>query len=158
MVAAFHGKVKTDDEYNGIRKRFGDTTNHLAHVSALESLGLVATFDRSATRSRLVSELVAGRPIAVGWLHQGPVSRPAGFGHWSVVGGCSDRAVWLLDPMGDPDLLRGGFVVRGRGWQGWASWKNWEPRWDLPPLRFDPASRGGCGCSMFVRRVDDSIS
>ena len=27
MVAAFNGKVKTDDEYNRIRERFGDTTS-----------------------------------------------------------------------------------------------------------------------------------
>jgi hypothetical protein len=151
MVAAFHGRVKTDDEYNGIRKRFGDTTNPLAHVSALESLGLVATFDRFATRGRLVSELVAGRPVAVGWLHQGPSSRPVGFGHWSVVAGWSGSSVWLMDPMGDPDLIRGGFLSRGRGWQGWASWRNWGPRWDVRPDPLNPASAHGHGWSLFVQ-------
>ena len=151
MVAAFHGRVGTDDEYSRVRKRFGDTTNPLAHVSALESLGLVATFDRWANRPRLESELRAGRPVAVGWLHQGPVSRPVGFGHWSVVGGYSDLSVWLLDPMGDPDLLHGGFVVRGRGWQGWASWRNWGPRWDVRPDPLRGVDKGGRGWSLFVR-------
>jgi hypothetical protein len=151
MVAAFHGRVRTDDEYNEVRVRFGDTTNPLSHVGALEHLGLVAKFSRQAGRPQIEGEVMAGRPVAVGWLHQGPSSGPVGFGHWSVVAGCSDLAVWLLDPMGEPDLVRGGFVSRRAGWQGWASWRNWGPRWDVRPLPGGPPSARGRGWSLFVR-------
>ena len=40
MVAAFYGKVKTDDQYNKTRERFGDTTSIEAQVRALRSFGL----------------------------------------------------------------------------------------------------------------------
>jgi hypothetical protein len=44
MIAAFYGKVKTDDEYNKIRSKFGDTTDSSAQLKALQSLGLKAKF------------------------------------------------------------------------------------------------------------------
>ena len=40
MVAAFTRKVRTDDEYNKIRAKYGDTTSVEAQIAALESLGL----------------------------------------------------------------------------------------------------------------------
>ena len=42
MVAAFYKKVRTDDEYNKIRAKYGDTTSVEAQIAALESLGLKA--------------------------------------------------------------------------------------------------------------------
>lgn len=149
MVAAFHGRVRSDDDYNRIRGRFGDTTEASAHISALQSLGLTAVFTRAMTQQGLIAELQLGQPVAVGWLHQGPVSRPEGFGHWSVVGGVSPKGVWLLDPMGEPDLVPGGFVTRGRGWEGWCSWRNWGPRWDTRP-EWARAS-GGIGLGWAIR-------
>ena len=40
MVAAYYKKVKTDDEYNEIRAKYGDTTSVEAQLAALRSLGL----------------------------------------------------------------------------------------------------------------------
>ena len=44
MVAAYYKKVRTDDEYNKIRAKFGDTTSVEAQLAALRSLGLQAEF------------------------------------------------------------------------------------------------------------------
>jgi hypothetical protein len=153
MVAAFYGRVKGDDDYNRVRERFGDTTNANAQISALHSLGLTAVFTRSMTQQGVESELLLGRPVAVGWLHQGPVDRPEGFGHWSVVGGVSPNGLWLLDPMGDPDLIRGGFITRGRGWEGWCSWRNWAPRWDVRPGWARANGGVGMGWAITVRSL-----
>ena len=151
MVAAFHGRVRSDDDYNRIRERFGDTTSAVAHISALQSLGLAAVFTRSMTQQGLEGELQLGRPVAVGWLHQGTVDRPEGFGHWSVVGGVNPKCLWLLDPMGDPDLIGGGFISRGRGWEGWCSWRNWAPRWDIRPAWARASGGIGLGWAIRVR-------
>ena len=40
MVAAYYKKVRTDDEYNEIRAKYGDTTSVEAQLAALRSLGL----------------------------------------------------------------------------------------------------------------------
>ena len=39
MVAKFYGKVGSDDEYNGIRARYGDTTDSIHHISS--AIGVV---------------------------------------------------------------------------------------------------------------------
>jgi hypothetical protein len=36
MVAAFYGKVRTDDAYNKVREKFGDTTSIEAQLRALK--------------------------------------------------------------------------------------------------------------------------
>jgi hypothetical protein len=130
MIAAFYKVVSSDDQYNRIRSRFGATTNPLAQVAALKSLGLSATFVQDWDRGRLDGELKAGRPVAVGWLHHGPVTAPVGGGHWSVVAGWSPSAVWMLDPFGEADLRAGGYESTDAAWVGWYSWRNWGPRWD----------------------------
>ena len=40
MVAAYYKKVRTDDEYNEIRAKYGDSTSVDAQLAALRSLGL----------------------------------------------------------------------------------------------------------------------
>jgi len=133
MVAAYHGRIGSDDAYNLIRQRHGDTTDPDAQIKTLRELGLSARFTTTADRSVLLQELNQGRPVAVGWLHKGPVATPYGGGHWSVVAGWSPSAVWHLDPNGEADLVRGGYVTSRRGWKGWYSWRNWLPRWDMRP-------------------------
>jgi GH24 family phage-related lysozyme (muramidase) len=129
MVAAFWGKVANDDSYNQVRAQFGDTTNLEAQVQALRKLGLDARFRSDATPATLEAELRAGRPVMVGWLHQGPSTAPTGGGHWSVVIGC-DSSHWTHnDPNGEADLLRGGYVNRTGGKGVRYSRKNWNPRW-----------------------------
>jgi hypothetical protein len=131
MLAAYYGKVGSDDEYNTIRARFGDTTITSAQIQALQSLGLRATFKTDGTAEQLKHEVDKGRPVAVGWLHQGPVTAPYGGGHWSVVVGYTDKGFILHDPNGEASLVNGGYVNHGGGEFVQYSYKNWLPRWEV---------------------------
>lgn len=129
MVAAFWGKIASDDAYNTIRARFGDTTNLDAQVAALRSLGLDARFRTDGTPALLEQEIRAGRPVMVGWLHKGPASRPTGGGHYSVVIGF-DNLHWVHhDPNGEADLVNGGYVNHTNGRKIRYTRRNWERRW-----------------------------
>lgn len=129
MVAAFWGKVKGDDEYNQIRRRYGDTTDINAQVAALRSLGLEAEFRTDGTPAMLEGELRAGRPVMVGWLHRGTAAAPSGGGHYSVVIGF-DASTWVHhDPNGEGDMVNGGYVNHSKGKGVRYSRKNWERRW-----------------------------
>jgi hypothetical protein len=139
MIARYHGKVKNDDQYNAIRSKFGDTTDSQAQLAALRSLGLQARFATNCAPGLLELELRAGRPVAVGWLHQGPVQAPTGGGHWSVVIGF-DQTHWIHnDPNGEADLLAGGYTTNRNGAGVKYSRKNWDRRWLV-----DGASTGWC--------------
>jgi hypothetical protein len=144
MIARFYGKVSSDDAYNVIRKRYGDTTVQSAHVQALRSLGLEARFISNGTEKLLEDELLAGRPVAVGWLHHGPVTSPTGGGHWSVAIGFTSTAIIMNDPNGEADVFRGGYTNHSNGKGIAYSRKHWLPRW-LPE---GPA----CGWAILVRR------
>ena len=116
MLAKFYGKVASDDRYNAIRSQFGDTTDSQAQLAALRSLGLNARFVTNCAPGLLETELRAGRPVAVGWLHQGPATAPTGGGHWSVVIGFTDAGHWILnDPNGEADLVAGGYTNHTKG-------------------------------------------
>lgn len=129
MVAAFYGKVAGDDAYNVIRAKFGDTTDVNAHVQALRSLGLDARFRTDGTPATLKAELRAGRPVMVGWLHHGPVSKPTGGGHYSVVIGF-DATHWIQnDPYGQADMVNGGYVSAKGGAGIRYTRRNWDRRW-----------------------------
>lgn len=132
MVARFFGKVKSDDQYNAIRAKFGDTTDAGAQLRALSSLGLQASFRQTGSAETLERLLREGRPIPVGWLHKGPVSSPTGGGHWSVVVGMDAEAFLHNDPNGEADLVNGGYVsnnpTAGRNVR--YSRRNWLRRWE----------------------------
>ena len=119
MVAAYWGKVVTDDEYNVVRSKFGDTTSIEAQLKALESLGLNARFVGDADRDIVEMEIEMGRPVMVGWLDKGPETAPTcnsvGCGHWSVISGYrgknSGDPEWIMqDPRGLPDFAKGGHI------------------------------------------------
>lgn len=131
MIAAFYDKVDSDDEYNKIRARFGDTTSSTAQVKALEHLGLKARFRQDLVLADLEAEIKAGFPVAVGWLHQGNYRRPTGGGHWSVVVGLADKGTIHCDPYGAVDLVRGGYPSGNGG--KFATYANqyWLPRWEV---------------------------
>ena len=129
MLANFHGKVSSDDEYNSIRSKYGDTTDTAAQVAALESLGLSPKFRVDGTAEDLKAEIDAGRPVAVGWLHAGPVSKPRGGGHWSVIIGYDDQGFIFNDPNGEASLVWGGYSNHSNGAGIRYSYKNWMPRW-----------------------------
>ena len=129
MIAKYYGKVKSDDEYNAIRAKYGDTTDSQAQLAALRSLGLQARFVTNAAPGLLELELRACRPVAVGWLHQGPYNAPSGGGHWSVVIGF-DPNYWILnDPNGEADLINGGYVNHTKGAGVKYSKERFERRW-----------------------------
>ncbi len=120
MVAAFYKKVKTDDEYNKIRAKYGDTTSVEAQLATLRSLGLEAEFRKDGDADMVELEIENGRPVLVGWLHHGnmlrgepPMCSGLGCGHWSVISGYagknSNDPEWIMqDPRGYPEMEKGG--------------------------------------------------
>jgi hypothetical protein len=131
MVAKFYGKISSDDAYNKIRARFGDTTNGNAHVKALQSLGLKTRFGTNGNAAFLEKEIRAGRPVLVGWLHKGSVSSPSGGGHWSVVTGFTPLHFIHNDPNGEADMVHGGYMNNSKGKGIAYSRKNWLKRWEV---------------------------
>ena len=132
MLAAFWGKVKGDDQYNAIRSKYGDTTSATAQIKALRGLGLRPSFITNASILTLINEIDQGRPVAVGWLHKGPIAAPTGGGHWSVVIGYNPQALIHNDPNGEADLVNGGYVNHTGGRGVSYSRKNWLKRWEVP--------------------------
>ena len=138
MIARYHGKVKSDDEYNKVRAKYGDTTDAQAQVLALRALGLTnSRFVTNCAPGLLEAEIRAGRPVAVGWLHQGPYNAPTGGGHWSVIVGF-DPDYWICnDPNGEADLINGGYVNHTKGAGVKYSKQRFNRRWEV-----DGASTG----------------
>ena len=131
MLAMYWGKVSDDRAYCAIRAKYGDTTDAQAQLLALRSLGLKADFHTDGRAADLEREIDAGRPVAVGWLHHGPVSAPRGGGHWSVVIGYPpSKDAWIMhDPNGEARLVDGGYTPNTNGAGLRYSRKNWNPRW-----------------------------
>jgi GH24 family phage-related lysozyme (muramidase) len=143
MVARFYGKVASDDAYNKIRAKYGDTTDAQAQIKTLRSLELEASLRTNCSAAVLEAELAAGRPVPVGWLHKGPVGAPNGGGHWSVVIGHTPAAFIHHDPNGEADLVRGGYTNHSKGAGIAYSRKNWLRRWEV--------DGAGTGWAMIVR-------
>ena len=131
MLAAFNGKVKADDQYNLIRQHYGDTTDLGAQIGALTSLGLSPKFKSNGNAKELERYIDAGIPVAVGWLHRGPVTKPSGGGHWSVVIGYTPTHFIFHDPNGEASLVSGGYGANSGGKAVAYSRKNWLPRWEV---------------------------
>jgi hypothetical protein len=120
MVAAYYKKVATQEEYERIRDKYGDTTSVFAHVEALTSLDLQVRFVDNADAEDVMEAIDAGIPVLVGWLHQGnmlrgepPMCGHESCGHWSVLHGYQSRyssdPSWLMtDPAGLPNIEEGG--------------------------------------------------
>jgi hypothetical protein len=126
------GSGQPDDRYLALLERLGgDTIDAGAQVRTLRSLGIEATFRQDLGEVHIESELAAGRPVPVGWIHHGPVAFPQGDGHWSlIVGATRDR--WILhDPFGEADLVGGGYASRtiGAGKFIRYSRRNFNRRW-----------------------------
>jgi hypothetical protein len=129
MIAMFHGKIENDDAYNKVRARFGDTTDPNAQLGALRSLGLTANYFQNGRTTDLEREIDEGRPIGVGWLHNGPVSAPSGGGHWTVISGFTADHWIHEDPNGVADMVNGGYTSNWNGHQVKYTRRNWNPRW-----------------------------
>ena len=131
----------TDDEYNLVRARFGDTTDSMAQVKALRHLGLNPRFVQNLTLAQLKAEIASGRPLATGWLHQGSYRSPSGGGHWSVVVGTQDKATVHHDPFGASDIVNGGYKSATGGKFVVYADQYWLPRWEV---------KGGDGWAMLI--------
>ena len=129
MLAAYWGKEPNEDDYNALRQQYGDSTTSEAQLAALRHLGLKAEFRTDGTLQTIKSEIDAGRPVAVGWLINGPPSAPSGGGHWTVVIGYDASGVIMNDPYGSCDLVNGGYPQNHNGARQHYSYANWEPRW-----------------------------
>lgn len=129
MVARYWKKIGNDDSYNIIRCRYGDSTDVHAQISTLKQLGLRATFEQEGTAADLEAEIKMGYPTPVGWLHRGPITKPSGTGHWSVVIGYTPTHFILNDPNGEAALVAGGYTSNQGGAGVAYSRKNWLPRW-----------------------------
>jgi GH24 family phage-related lysozyme (muramidase) len=129
MLAAFWGKEPNEDTYDSLRQCYGDSTSSEAQLQALRSLGLQADSRTDGTVAMLKAEIDAGRPVAVGWLCDGPVSAPSGGGHWSVIVGYDATGFFINDPNGNCDLVEGGYDSHDDGAGLHYSYRNWVPRW-----------------------------
>lgn len=131
------GRGQPDDQYLAIVQRHGDTTDVAAQVAALRDLGIRARFRQDGSLAQIPAQIRRGVTVPVGWLHKGPVSSPAGGGHWSLVVGWdpNKQQVIVHDPFGEADLPNGGYARLNSQWHPVAgreqrySWKNWSPRW-----------------------------
>jgi hypothetical protein len=123
--------INDDLDYLKVVDRYGDTTRQDVHMQALHSLKVKARFRPDATYEMVASELLRGRPVCAGILHNGSSRYPSGGGHWVCVFGMTERAWQVMDPGGELDLVRGGFCRTGgsSGARQLYSFRNMGPRW-----------------------------
>jgi hypothetical protein len=129
MLASYWGRIGNEDAYNKIRQRFGDSTLAESQLDALRQLGLQADFRTDGDVAALRQQVDAGRPVAVGWLCDGPSNDPSGGGHWTVVIGYDATGFFMNDPYGNCDLVNGGYLSHHDGAGLHYSYENWVPRW-----------------------------
>jgi hypothetical protein len=125
------GGITTDNQYRAVVRRYGDTTSQVSHQLALKALGVRARFVTNCSASQAQGEIKAGLPVAMGILHKGHVSRPAGGGHWVTAYGFDARNFVVNDPYGELDLVNGTWVrTGGNSGKGLRySYRNFNPRW-----------------------------
>jgi len=117
-----------DDAYLGRVMRYGDTTDSVSQLKALQSFGVEASLTRGANWATITKQIDQGIPVPIGILHKGPVSAPVGGGHWICVVGYTDDAMIVHDPFGDLDLITGTYVGNW-GARLRYSRRNLDPRW-----------------------------
>lgn len=117
-----------DDAYLGRVLRYGDTTDANCQIKALQSFGINASLVQNASWRTIEAQIDKGIPVPLGILHKGPVTAPAGGGHWICAIGYSDDAITVHDPFGELDLVNGGYGV---SWGARLRYgrQNLGPRW-----------------------------
>lgn len=111
MVARFLGaKIKSDDEYYQIVRKYGDTTDHGAQTKALAEIKIKSTWHTNLRFEDLDQSLAAGLPIVIGILHRGSLASPTG-GHMIVVIGKTAKQDYIChDPFGSLLDAGGGYT------------------------------------------------
>ena len=106
--------AKGDDAY--VQKVFslGDSTDHTVQTKVLDSYGIKSHFSYNLSFADLDRELAAGRPVVIGILHRGTLSRPTG-GHMVVVIGKKGEDYVVNDPYGSLNDGYTGPVTNGKG-------------------------------------------
>lgn len=117
-----------DDQYLKRVQQFGDTTDPAAQLKALASFGVKARFTKTADFATLEQQINRGIPVPCGYLHRGPVTAPAGGGHWLCVIGHTPTHVIVHDPLGEADLV-GGTTLNSVARFARYSRANWGRRW-----------------------------
>ena len=125
------GNLTNDQQYVALVEKHGDTTERAPHFAAMKDLGYTkAKWHTTLTIAQCKAEIDAGRPVAVGSLHHGPVAAPSGGGHFVVLTGYTDSAWVVQDPYGSQNLTSGGWASQamGAGKDQLYSFKNFNPR------------------------------
>lgn len=122
-----------DDDYLRIVLQHGDTVSSEAQIKAARSLGMDCEFRMDGKAKDLEAQLDKGFPVPIGILHHGPVSKPSGGGHYICLIGYNDTHFMVHDPMGDLDLVNGGYPASGRGKGAGLKYtkKNLLKRWNI---------------------------
>jgi len=126
------GDIRDDLDYLRVVQRHGDTTSQAAHQAALKELGVRAQFTQNCSASEVQAEIRAGLPVAMGYLHKGPVGAPTGGGHWLACFGFNAHGWVVNDPYGELDLINGRWLRTGgdSGRDLRYSYRNFNPRWE----------------------------
>jgi GH24 family phage-related lysozyme (muramidase) len=119
------------EQYLKIVNTFGDTTNASAQVRALGVLGIKARLNQASDWGTVERAIASGSGIALGYIHRGPVTAPdpRSLGHWLYCWGISSTHIMVHDPMGEPDMVGGGFVLGKSGRSVKMTRRNFERRW-----------------------------
>jgi GH24 family phage-related lysozyme (muramidase) len=117
-----------DDQYLKRVLEYGDTTSSTAQIQALRSYGVKAKFVKTGDFQLLEQQITRGIPVPCGYLHRGPVSKPAGGGHWLTVVGYNKTSLIVHDPLGEADLAKGTTISSVARFASYSR-KNWAPRW-----------------------------
>jgi hypothetical protein len=107
------GRHVSDESYNRIRERIGDSTNPQVQVKALRQMGVNARFVQNADRETIRQELAKGNAVPVGFLQKGRADRPYG-GHWATIVGMNERGYIVNDPFGTLDVKSGAYDNGGK--------------------------------------------
>lgn len=135
MVATVRPKVLTsspnaDDEHLMRVKKYGDTTQAHAQISALAHYGIPALFRQDMDWDDVDRALMRNHPVPIGILIHGPVSAPRGGGHYICVIGKTETGYVCHDPYGELDLVEGKYLHangRARHYSKENLTKRWRP-------------------------------
>lgn len=122
--------------------RHGDTIHAHAQIAALRELGITARLVRNGDQKLIDEQVKRWGGIALGYVHQGPLQQldNRSAGHWALCWGATPGLLTLHDPMGAPDMMRGGFLAGASGRSVEVDRAMFARRWELagPPYRYAP--------------------